>query len=130
MICHYQWYCYCQVVLAPLCRFCFYLLFLPVAECTELVAILTRSLENSSAMMHIEKKPESNLLPSRHQMNGNSPELKKKNNLKHGKSLLMYACAALWKHNENKIRGKVIISLESVSGFLLTSRKCSVLHVC
>lgn len=47
-------------------------------------------------MMHIEKKPESNLLPSRHQMNGNSPELKKKKkNLKHGKSLLMYACAAL-----------------------------------
>lgn len=43
---------------------------------------------------------------------GKSPEPKI---LKHGKSLLAYACATLRTHNENKIRGKVVISLESVT---------------
>lgn len=52
-------------------------------------------------------------------LTGKGPEF----NSKDLNSLLAYACATLGKHNENKIRGKVVISLESVTRFLVTSGK-------
>lgn len=92
-----------------------YLFFLQVTVYTQLVAILTRSQENSSAMMHVKKKGRKQF--STKQMPDEWARVQSWKTLNMEKSLLAYACATLRRHNENKIRGKVVISLESVARF-------------
>lgn len=113
MMYHYHWQCYSQVVLASLCRFSFYLFIIAASCWIHWIGCyfnkISGELFNDDACWEESQKAIYYQVDTR--WVGKSPEFNKK--LQHGKRSLAYACATLWKHNENKIRGKVIMTGDS-----------------
>lgn len=66
-------------------------------------------------MMHVKKKGRKQFTTK--QMPDEWARVQSQKTLNMERACLAYACATLRTHNENKIRGKVIISLESVTRF-------------